>query len=118
MLDLMESRNCFGTESRNMQLHERFAEHLASLADENGMIHVSKLPKQRIKFQQPMRGPRNGYNNAARWVPVGTPEPEPMHLPHINDLTIQENQAMLDQYRSAGMIPPEPHGPVLAEEIE
>jgi len=93
-------------------------DYLASLADENGMIHVSKLPKQRIKFQQPMRGPRNGYNNAARWVPVGTPEPEPMHIPDINDLTIQENQAMLDQYRSAGMIPPEPHGPVLAEVIE
>lgn len=93
-------------------------DYLESLADENGMVHVSKLPRQIIKFQPAPRGPRHGYNNAARWVPVETPDPEPMRIPDINQLTIQENEAMLDQYRSAGMIPGEPHGPVLAEVIE
>ena len=96
----------------------RHVDWLAGLADENGMIHVSKLPKQSLKFQLPMRGPRHGYNNAARWVTVNTPDPEPIHLPDIRHLTIQENEAMLSQYRDAGMLPNEGHEPVLAEELE
>jgi len=96
----------------------RHRDWLEQQADENGMIHVSKLPKQALKFQEPMRGPRHGYNNAARWVGVNEPDPEPIHLPDIRELTIQENEAMLSQYRDAGMIPSEGHGPVLAEEIE
>lgn len=93
-------------------------DYLEKLADENGMIHVSKLPKQVLKFQPAMRGPRHGYNNAARWVSVDTPEPEPIHLPDIRQLTIQENEAMLAQYRDAGMLPSEGRGLVLAEEVE
>ena len=80
-------------------------DYLEGLADENGMIHVSQLPKQTIKFQPAMRGPRHGFNNAARWVSQDTPEPVPINLPDIRELTIQENQMMLEQYRSAGMIP-------------
>jgi hypothetical protein len=91
---------------------------LEKLADENGNIHVSKLPKQMLKFQPAMRGPRHGYNNAARWVPVSEPDPVPINLPDIRQLTDEENEVMLQQYRDAGMIPAAPHGPVLAEEIE
>ena len=79
---------------------------LARLADEDGNIHVSKLPRQAIKFQPAMRGPHHTYNNAARWVPIDEPAHEPVNLPDIRQLTIQENEIMLDQYRSAGMIPP------------
>ena len=85
-------------------------------ADENGMIHVSKLPRQIIKLQQAMRGPRHIYNNATRWVSIDQVELAPVNLPDIRQLTIQENEVMLDQYRQAGMIPPEPQQPVLAEE--
>ena len=92
-------------------------DYLESLADENGNIHVSKLPRQILKFQPAVRGPRHGYNNAARWVSVDSPEPEPINLPDIRQLTIQENEAMLEQYRSAGMIPQQPRGPSLAEEV-
>lgn len=84
---------------------------LERLADEDGNIHVSKLPRQTIKFQPAMRGPRHGYNNAARWVHVSEADPEPMHLPDIRQLTIQENQYMLDQYMQAGMIPAAPPEP-------
>lgn len=90
-------------------------DYLEGLADENGNIHVSRLPQQRLKFQPPVRGPRHGYNNAARWVSVDTPEPEPINLPDIRELTIQENQIMLDQYRHAGMIPAGPPEPSVAE---
>lgn len=92
-------------------------DYLEGLADENGNIHVSKLPRQILKFQPAVRGPRHGYNNAARWVSVDSPEPEPINLPDIRQLTIQENEAMLEQYRSAGMIPQKPHGPSLAKEV-
>ena len=90
---------------------------LERLADEDGNIHVSKLPRQMVKFQQAVRGPRHIYNNAARWVSADTPDPEPINLPDIRQLTIQENEAMLEQYRSAGMIPQEPLGPSLAQEV-
>ena len=90
---------------------------LEGLADEDGNIHVSKLPRQTIKFHQPMRGPRHGYNNAARWVSEETPEPEPINLPDIRQLTIQENEVMLEQYRSAGMIPPPPPSPSTAQVV-
>ena len=96
----------------------RHVDWLKQLADEDGNIHVSKLPKQMIRFQEPVRGPRHGYNNAARWVGVNEPDPQPINLPDIRQLTIQENEAMLQQYRDAGMIPAGSHGPVLAEEIE
>lgn len=91
---------------------------LADQADENGMIHVKNLPKQMVKFQPAVRGPRHGYNNAARWVSVDTPDPEPIHLPDIRQLTIQENEAMLGQYRDAGMLPVEDAHVVLAEVTE
>jgi len=78
--------------------------YLEGLADENGNIHVSQLPPQTLKFQPAVRGPRHGYNNAARWVSVDTPDPTPINLPDIRQLTIQENEAMLQQYRDAGMI--------------
>lgn len=83
----------------------RHRDWLEGLADENGNIHVSKLPKQQIKFQEAFRGPHHTYNNAARWVPMDTPAPEPVCLPDVTQLTIQEQHAMAWQLREAGIIP-------------
>lgn len=90
-------------------------DYLEGLADEDGNIHVSQLPKQTIRHQQPFRGPRTAYNNAARWVGVNDPDPEPFRIPNIRQLTQQENEYMLQQYREAGMIPDNRPGPVTAE---
>lgn len=90
---------------------------LAKLADENGNIHVSKLPKQLIKFQPAMRGPRHQYNNAAQWVGKDTPDPEPMRIPDIRELTIQENAAMIQQYEDAGMLSPYVPPPSVAKAV-
>ncbi|AEK07394.1 hypothetical protein ROCKSTAR_28 [Mycobacterium phage Rockstar] len=79
-------------------------DYLESLADEDGNIHVSKLPKQRIRWQAPFRGARSNYNNAARWVSMDTPAPKPMKLPDVRQLTQQENEFMLRQYRELGLI--------------
>lgn len=92
-------------------------DYLEKLADEDGNIHVSKLPRQTLKFQPAARGPRHTFNNAARWVSADTPAPEPINLPDIRQLTIQENEYMLEQYRSAGMIPPKPAESPKAEVI-
>jgi hypothetical protein len=76
------------------------------LADKDGNIHVNKLPKPSIKFQEAFRGPHHQYNNAARWVPEGTPDPEPMKLQDVRDLTTQEQHVMAEQLRQTGVIPP------------
>lgn len=83
-------------------------DYLRTLADENGNIHVSRLPKQTIKFQAAFRGPGHTYNNAARWVSTDTPDPEPMRLQDVRQLTIQEQHVMAYQLREAGIIPAEP----------
>ena len=96
----------------------RHRDYLEGLADEDGNINVSQLPEQSIRFQEPFRGPRSVYNNAARWVSVDTPDPEPVRIPDIRQLTDQENQAMIQQYKSAGMIPDGSPKPALAAVLE
>lgn len=93
-------------------------DYLEGLADDNGMIHVSQLPKQTIKWQPPIRGQRSGLNNAVRWVGVDTPAPESIIIPDIRKLTQQENQAMIKQYKDAGMLPENRIGPSQAEEFK
>ncbi|AIW02925.1 minor tail protein [Mycobacterium phage Larenn] len=95
----------------------RHVDWLRELADEDGNIHVSQLPDQEIKFQPAFRGQRHDMNNAARWVGKDEPDPEPVRIPDIRKLTQQENEAMLRQYRAAGMIPDNSPGPSMAEEF-
>jgi hypothetical protein len=78
---------------------------VASLADEDGNVHVSKLPAQEIRHAPPFRGPHHAYNNAARWVTPGESEPTPVRIPDIRKLTNQERQALLYQFHALGMIP-------------
>ena len=80
-------------------------DYLEALADENGNIHVSKLPKQTKKFVPPMRGPRHGFNNASRWVGMNERTPKPMVVQDPRMLTAQEREAQLGIYREMGMIP-------------
>ncbi|ADB93725.1 hypothetical protein REDROCK_32 [Mycobacterium phage RedRock] len=96
----------------------RHVDWIRGLADEDGNIHVSQLPAQEIKFQPAFRGQRHDMNNAARWVEKDTPDPEPVRIPNIRQLTQQENEAMLRQYREAGMIPDDRPGPAVAEEFK
>lgn len=93
-------------------------DYLASLADEDGNIHVSKLPAQAIKLQPAIRGPRHQYNTASQWVASDKPDPPKFQLPDIMHLTAQENAAMIAQYRRAGMIEDAIVGPTLAGEIQ
>ncbi|AEK07304.1 hypothetical protein PBI_MYXUS_31 [Mycobacterium phage Myxus] len=95
----------------------RHVDSLRALADENGNIHVSQLPQQEIKFQPAFRGQRHDLNNAARWVKHDEPDPEPVRIPNIRQLTDQENRAMLEQYKRDGWIKDGAAGPSMAEEF-
>jgi hypothetical protein len=92
-------------------------DYLEGLADEDGNIHVSKLPQQVIRWQPPFRGPNSTYNNAARWVSADTEPVRPMRIPDIRELTQQENEYMIKQYRDAGLIQNQTVGAPLAEEV-
>jgi hypothetical protein len=85
----------------------RHRDALAAMADEDGNIHVSKLPEQQIKFQPPFRGPDHTYNNAARWVKHDAPDPEPFVVPNISSMTSQEQYALAYQLDKAGVRLPE-----------
>ncbi|WP_066901071.1 phage gene 29 protein family protein [Mycolicibacterium houstonense] len=77
-----------------------------ALADADGNIHVSKLPKQELKYQPAVRGPRGTpYNPAARWVPMDTPEPPKFRIQDPRTMTQQEREAQLAIYRAEGWLP-------------
>jgi hypothetical protein len=92
-------------------------DYLVGLADADGNINVSQLPKQIIRFQKPFRGPRHGYNNAARWVPVGTVDAPPMQLQDMSKLTLQEQHFQAEQLRELGVIPADKPPHHTAEEL-
>ena len=93
----------------------RHRDHLEALADEDGTIPVDRLPKQQIRFQPAFRGPSHIWNNASRWVSAeDTSDPEPVVIPNVQELTIQEQHALLYQFHELGMIPAPPPGPVQA----
>ncbi|MCA2331643.1 DUF2744 domain-containing protein [Mycobacterium avium] len=92
-------------------------DYLEGLADENGNIHVSRLPKQQIKFQEAFRGPQHTFNNAARWVRADSPEPEVMSIPDPAQFTQQEQYALAYRLYQNGIRIPEEAKPTVAEEF-
>lgn len=90
-------------------------DYLEGLADEDGNIHISKLPKQQIKFQEPFRGPHHQYNNAARWVKVDEEDPEVFSIPDVSQMTVQEQYALAYRLHHNGIRIPVPVQPTTAE---
>lgn len=96
-------------------------DYLSSLADDDGNIHVSKLPAQQKRFQQPFRGPHHSFNNAARWVKADEPEPRPEVIPDLSQMTQQENWALAYQLKQLGYViqdPPQPPKAKVFDETE
>lgn len=79
-------------------------DYLHTLADENGNIHVSKLPKQTIKWVKPIRGPYHAWNNAGTWIPIDDPEPQKFKLPDMSQMTRQEQAVMVQQMINLGLV--------------
>ena len=93
-------------------IHESY---LRKKADDDGNIHVSKLPHQTIKLQNSARGPHHLYNNGTQWVPIGKEDPAPVRIPNIETLTVQEKHALLKQFEMNGMVKDGAVAPDLAE---
>ena len=90
---------------------------LAELADDNGNIHVSRLPKQMIKFQEAVKGPRHTYNNAACWVPIEAKDPAPTQIMDMSKVTLLEQKIYAEQLRQLGVMPGPPVPEHSAEEL-
>lgn len=84
-----------------------YGPHLAELADENGMIHVSQLPQPKVKLLTPRRGPDHTLNGAAGWVDVNEPDPDPVIIPDVGVYTRHEQEIIAEQLRYHGVLPTE-----------
>lgn len=82
-------------------------DYLVRLADEDGNIHISKLPTQTIRFQKAFRGPRHQFNSSARWVSADTPDPRPMVIPDVRQFTLEEQHAVKGMLEETGVVPTE-----------
>ena len=76
--------------------------YIRSLADENGMVHVDRLPEQKKKFQRPYRGQQHVLNGMGGWVSMDAEEPEPIVVQDPVLLAQNERDAQLERYRYLG----------------
>ncbi|WP_277835248.1 phage gene 29 protein family protein [Speluncibacter jeojiensis] len=88
---------------------------LAKLADENGMIHVSQLPEQKIKYRAPWRGQQHALNASGSWVPINDDDPEPPPIPNMAEYTAHEQEVVAEQLRYTGVVKDKPPAVDLAK---
>lgn len=79
-------------------------DNLRKLADENGNIHVSQLPKQKLKLRVPYRGQQHYLNGAMQWIGVDEPEISPVALPNMEEYTRHEQEFIAEQLRYHGVV--------------
>lgn len=109
-----------GPLGRCMSKHQRqlgvvHVDELRAMADENGMIHIDQLPVQQKKYQRPIRGQQIPLNNASTWVPMDTPEPEPIVIQDPQAMTRPEIEALKARLRDMGEFDVDEPGADVAE---
>lgn len=77
---------------------------LAKLADENGMIHVSQLPEQKIKFLPPHRGQQHALNQSGIWVGIDEPDIPPVIIPDPAEFAVHEQAVMAERMYQTGVL--------------
>lgn len=68
-----------------------------------GFRHHPELQKR--KMRKPWRGQEHSLNGAVSWVPMDSPDPDPMQLPDPAAYTDHEQEMMLERFRYLGKIP-------------
>ena len=87
----------------------RHVDQIRALADENGLIHVDQLPKQRKRFRAPYRGQQHALNGSGEWVDMDAEDPEPFAVPDPAAHTPHEQAAMAERmYYTGALKRPEP----------
>ena len=82
----------------------RHVDQLRALADEDGNIHVSQLPEQKVKFIPPHRGQQQALNNSGVWVGIDEEAPDPVALPNMAEYTTHEKAFVAEQLYYDGTI--------------
>lgn len=77
---------------------------LAALADENGMVHVSQIPKQKIKLLAPHRGQQHFLNGTATWVGIDEPDNPPVVIPDPAEFAVHEQAIMAERMYYTGVL--------------
>lgn len=69
---------------------------------ELGFRHHPELQKK--KLQMPHRGQQHWLNAMARWVPIDEHEPDPVMLPDVTEMTVHEQELMIQELKNIGRI--------------
>ena len=77
---------------------------LYALADEDGKIDISDLPKQKIKYVNYARGEDHELNIAGKWLPVEAEEPEPVKVPPASSLSPAEKAILAAELKQEGYL--------------
>lgn len=74
-------------------------DYLVSIADENGMIHVSQLHEPTKKYQPPLATDANWMTSPGRWVPIDTPDNDPRRPVEqaVDTLTHQQQAELVNE---------------------
>lgn len=112
-----------GPLGRCLSKHQRelgvvHVDELRAMANADGFIHVDQLPVQVKKYQRPIRGQQIPLNNASTWVPMDTPEPEPIVIQDPQAMTRPEIEALKARLADMGELPTIEIKPDVAEVLE
>lgn len=99
-----------------MMIPLQMAKMISTHLHESGFRHHPDLQKK--KMLRPFRGQQSNLNPSGKWVPIDTPEPEPIRIPDIKQLTPHEREALLAQYRAQGLLDEPAADPNLAYVLE
>lgn len=77
----------------------------ALAGEESGLAQriLSRLPKQEIHYQPPIRGQDHILNTSGEWKPVEEPIQEPL-VPSADKMTPQEKAKMIAEFKEEGLI--------------
>lgn len=77
-------------------------DYIRSMADDNGMVHVDRLPRQQKKFRRPHRGQQHVLNGMGGWVPIDDEDHDPVTIQDPATMTVHEREAQVEQLRYLG----------------
>lgn len=127
--DLNDPKQRFGWALRDVELNgipaampQPYVESISNRLSRAGFLHIdqvdaalvgedaevaerilSKLPRQEIHYQPPLRGQDHPMNTSGKWIPIE----EPVQLPAVKSverMTPAEKKKMIDELKEEGLI--------------
>lgn len=79
-------------------------EYLIDEYAEDGVIKIEDLPRRKIRFDPPTRGPQTPLNGSGKWVQADAPEPKKVVIPDLKQMTPDEIGGILEQAKALGYV--------------